>query len=262
MKINITETKYGNFILAEGDYVCDRINDGEFWDKQLKHYFDKYLNKKSLVVEVGAHCGFHTVYMSRKAGFVLAFEPQTHIYNQLCGNLFLNSCLNVKALNMACYDKTCKLGVSPLHQQEMAKLDFLDKGLIVNYDTCENTGAISLTERGDGNVQAVTIDSMELKQLDFLKVDAQGSDVRVILGARNTIRKFLPVILFEREPKLLTYHNSSFEELFDFLEKELNYEIKKIRVLQQQEGITQEGMMREIYENGDYVAYPPRLKFA
>jgi len=50
-----------------------------------------------------------------------------------------------------------------------------------------------------------SLDDLDLARLDLLKIDAQGMEQGVLLGARHTIRKHLPVIYMEYEsssPKL------------------------------------------------------------
>jgi hypothetical protein len=45
----------------------------------------------------------------------------------------------------------------------------------------------------------VTIDSMNLPGLDFMKIDVQGSEGLIIMGACKTITKYKPVIMFEHD---------------------------------------------------------------
>ena len=46
-------------------------------------------------------------------------------------------------------------------------------------------------------VQSITIDNLQLDRVDFIKVDAQGFEARVLKGGTETIKKFLPVIYFK-----------------------------------------------------------------
>ena len=46
-------------------------------------------------------------------------------------------------------------------------------------------------------VELVTIDSMELEELHYLKIDVEGFEEMVIQGAEKTIAKFLPLIIIE-----------------------------------------------------------------
>jgi len=46
-------------------------------------------------------------------------------------------------------------------------------------------------------VKLVTIDSLQLEKLDFIKLDVEGYEINVIKGAINTIKKCNPVITME-----------------------------------------------------------------
>ena len=43
----------------------------------------------------------------------------------------------------------------------------------------------------------ITIDSLELDNCDFLKIDVEGFEYLVVLGALKTITKYHPTIYFE-----------------------------------------------------------------
>jgi hypothetical protein len=43
----------------------------------------------------------------------------------------------------------------------------------------------------------LTIDSLDLKRLDFIKIDVEGMELEALAGGRNTIMKHKPVMLIE-----------------------------------------------------------------
>ena len=46
-------------------------------------------------------------------------------------------------------------------------------------------------------VDVVTIDSLNLSGLDFMKIDVEGFEINVINGGLKTIEKFRPIITLE-----------------------------------------------------------------
>lgn len=201
---------YCDLILGEDD-VSRRVKENKsdwMFDEHLKPFYDEFINKESIVIDAGANIGTHTLYLSKISKKVYAFEPQRILFYHLCANLFLNKCLNVYAKNQALYDKQTFL---QLNENEP------------NYFENNNSATIGLTHFKNiekEKIEAVTIDSLNLEKLDFIKIDAQGSDLQILKGAKNTIKKCSPKIIFEIEDKnLLSLHNSKIEDYFLFIEE-------------------------------------------
>ena len=47
------------------------------------------------------------------------------------------------------------------------------------------------------NAQCTIIDSFNFKDVDFIKIDVEGEEFNVLMGAINTIKKYRPIILYE-----------------------------------------------------------------
>jgi hypothetical protein len=75
-------------------------------------------------------------------------------------------------------------------------------------------------------VQSLTIDDLQLDRLDFIKIDVEGFEARVLAGGAETIRKLLPVIYYEelqapmQTPADGVHLSPAFEEIL----KPLGYE--------------------------------------
>jgi FkbM family methyltransferase len=75
-------------------------------------------------------------------------------------------------------------------------------------DAVENVGmslklggrSVSRTVSGPGDIPAVTIDSLELEQVDFIKLDVEGYEYQALAGARETLQRCHPAVLFEDKP--------------------------------------------------------------
>ncbi len=146
-----------------------------------------------LVVEVGANMGIHTVPMARalqeKGRKLVAFEPQPVIFQQLCANLALNSLMNVTALPFACGEVPGVLS--------FPRPDYLKRG---------NFGGISLSSTvkmaTDGCVQVPCLkldDLLQTEQVGLLKVDVEGSELRVLKGCAGVIQRSKPLLYLEND---------------------------------------------------------------
>lgn len=181
--------RHGRFLVNPHDQYVGRslIAYGEWGEAEVR-LFEQVLRPGDIAVEVGSNIGSHTVPISRaigKEGVVHAFEPQRLVHQLLCANLALNDCHNVHVRQAAVSNSPGQVefcSVPPYHE--------------LNY------GSISVGQSlgGDSTMEQVsmlTIDTLDLPRLDFLKVDAEGHDLKVLQGGQSTIARHRPVIFVE-----------------------------------------------------------------
>lgn len=231
-----TVSPYGKFYYFDNDVIGRTIAEGKFWEDFYKPWFDK-LKTGDVFVDVGANIGFFTIYAGLKDVWVWSFEASREVYKLLAANVGTNKVdANVRLENVALYDSQCALVMN----SDWLKSVRPD----LDYEKMENSGGLSLV-RGSGSscYWSRTLDSYRLPQLDLLKVDAQGSDVRILVGGRETIKKHRPVVLFEMEPVPARLHGDSEETAMEFF-RELDYDVQCVRV-----GV-------DAYGEKDFVAVP------
>lgn len=153
---------------------------GEFAEAQAE-LFDSIVKPESVVVEVGANIGAHTVVLAKKAKAVFAFEPQRMVYNVLCGNLALNGITNVETYRVAGGDVRGRVGIPAL--------DFNAED--------NNFGAFYMGSEGD-KVDYVDVLPINVP-CDFMKVDVEGWEAKVLRGSAKMIRDKKPVLYVEND---------------------------------------------------------------
>lgn len=136
----------------------------------------RYIKPGDTVVDVGAFIGDHTIAYARAThgapgGRVLAFEPNAPAFECLKRNLAGFG--HVECINAGLSDEPGEMAVA----------------------VDPNAGASHL-KAGVG-VQIRTLDSMDLDRLDFLKIDAEGMELRILAGAERTIVACRPVLYIE-----------------------------------------------------------------
>lgn len=182
----------GQFYLdAKVDVIKDRLREGVLWERHLQTLIRNFNLEKSIVLDIGAHIGTHTLAMAHAVGpdgLVFAFEPQPKIFRELFFNISLNNIQNVKFFWAGVGDRDGSIELSPL--------------------SFENEGETVL-EGGTGKwVDIVMIDSLNLDNVSLIKIDVEGMEEAVIEGARRTILRNRPIILieigaqFDREAKI------------------------------------------------------------
>lgn len=187
---NYHDNKTARFKTYKDCFISEKLKNGEIWEEFLHKTFEKHITKDSVVLEGGTHIGTHTVKLSKLANLVYCFEPLEPSYKLLNENLILNGCDNVKSFN---------LGLSNRKTRTKFK-----------WETDSNPGASALigtdmtfVSSNDSDkpskrvVNLISIDDLNLSKLDFIKLDVEGYEKRVIQGAVKTIKKCRPLITLE-----------------------------------------------------------------
>ena len=214
----VTKTPVGRFLTWDHDFVFATIRRTGYWDKHLLPVFEQNTDKSSVVIDVGAHCGFFSVFFAKRVRKVYAVEPQPYIFSILERNIALNNCKNIQALNVAAYDRETTLSIAPEKDQTVANLPM--KGGKIDYSKTNNSAGIALSPK-PGEIPASKLDDLIPKDeiVSFIKCDAQGADLRALKGATNIIRKCRPIIIFEFEQGLAKIYCETWQDYEAFFDR-------------------------------------------
>jgi FkbM family methyltransferase len=159
------------------------------------------LPRDGVFIDVGANVGIHTLAIAQhvsEGGAVVAFEPHPVNHRLLLHNLEQNHLHHVAAENFG-------LAEAPATLTGTGRAE---------------GGNWSLASQGDYRfeVRLMRLDDYlcdhPLPRLDLMKLDVEGAEVRVLRGARQTIERFRPSIVFEVCPSWLAKMHASVAELF------------------------------------------------
>jgi FkbM family methyltransferase len=137
------------------------------------------LPRGGVAVDGGANVGAYARKLAEHFDKVLAFEPARDTFEALQRNIEdWGLAERVVTFNAALTDSNRMVGM---------KL---------------NWGRRSLSRRveGSGNIQGVSLDSMDAGDIAFLKLDVEGSEYEALVGARETLLRCRPPVLFEDKP--------------------------------------------------------------
>jgi FkbM family methyltransferase len=173
---------------GSSDIVCNELKKGNIWEKDLSSFIEKNIKKTDVVLEAGTHVGSHTIKLCLLSETVYGFEPFPLSYELINKNIEINKIDNLKIFKNALSNEIKEVNVefhNPLNRNV--------GGWGLNFDI-NNEGNSS-----DNNiiVNCLTIDSLNLNKLDFIKLDVEGFEKEALLGGINTIKKFKPIIIFE-----------------------------------------------------------------
>jgi len=182
--------RHGTVIFNRNDCYVGRSFElyGEFKELEVE-LFRQIVKEGQVVLDVGANIGQHTLFFSHavgEQGRVYAFEPQRLFFQTLCGNMALNHIVNVFCVHAAVGAQAGKLNV-PAANPRLAEFNF---------------AALALKDYSWGEMtEMTTVDSLQLDQCDFMKIEVVGMEEEVLAGARNTIERHRPVLYVENDEK-------------------------------------------------------------
>ncbi len=154
---------------------------------------------KDVVVDVGANIGTYTFFMSRYAKRTIAYEPNPGLAARLA-NLFPD--VVVRNVALSNHERTLELLVPVSNGRPAHELGSISQGF---------DGAQDLQRHV---VRCVTLDSEDIGNLGFLKIDVEQHEREVLQGAVGIIRRCRPVIMTETTPLL---YAAPLEETFGFV---------------------------------------------
>lgn len=164
------------------------------------------------VVEVGANLGALSVPLARRlgdAGMLIAFEPQVVINKLLLANLAMNDCFTAQVLLAAAGEGG---------DDEELTIPMYTYTEDANYGAL---GREAWNKASSGmKVPVIGIDALGLKCVQIMKIDAEGMELEVLHGAKNTITSNWPWMFIEND------RNKGSKELIQYLKNELGYKLQ------------------------------------
>jgi FkbM family methyltransferase len=161
----------------------------------------------NVVVDVGGNIGAVALEAARKvtdSGLVVAYEPQHQTLVRLNANLNLNQFRNIQI-------------------RDMGLADVAGHGDLVHHDEA-NSGYVSLgmSASNKGQIKVTTLDADLARELptceiDLIKIDTEGSELRILKGAAETIGRCAPLLFIEQDRLNLERAGNSVCELHEWL---------------------------------------------
>jgi len=170
-----------------------------------------------MVFDIGANVGSHTLPIAKsveESGRVYAFEPVPWALEKLKRNLTLNHFSNVSIQPIALsdyIDENAEFSLRASFKTTSEKP--------VNDDGSLNDNWWSACERV--KVRVETLDNFVVREkianLDVIKLDVDGFEVKVLKGGHQTLQNLKPIILMELAPSWLKAKGDSVDELLSYL---------------------------------------------
>lgn len=216
------------------DGITYELHLNEFIDSEIYRYgcfeaettraIGSILHPGMTVVDIGANIGAHALRMSQlvgDSGQVIAFEPMEWALTKLKKNIELNGYKNIVVEKIALSDKS-EVGAAAF-RTSWNKYDSLSSGTYGEREIIFDTFDRYIATRN-------------IKSVDFIKLDVDGFEHKVLTGASAVLSNFKPIISMElgnwtlekqgdslkgmiqllRSLDYLIFRESDFMELSDF----------------------------------------------
>ena len=182
-------------------------------------------------------------------GYVYAFEPTDYAFNKLIRNISLNNELAKHIIPIQIF----------LSNQSKANHKMIAySSWKVDGKTSDKHSLHGGIIKSANSIPTTTIDDFskdrEIRRLDLIKIDTDGYELQILLGAKKTLEKYLPYIIFEIGLYIIEEKGITFNEYFKYLSS-LGYTLINSK---NGKTITLENFYKEIplYSTTDIIAIP------
>jgi FkbM family methyltransferase len=183
------------------------------WEPLTIKWLRENLSPGDFVIEVGANIGAHSLIISKiigQNGRLEAFEPTNYAFKKLQTNFLLNPALKQNT-------NLHKLYVSNAVKKK--SIHKVRSSWVVNKS---HIAANKMDEEYSGEIIILDEFFRNLDRLDFLKIDVDGFDFKVLEGAKNIIQRFRTIVFIELSEVDLNKNNNSVSDIISYF-NDINY---------------------------------------
>ncbi|WP_245495437.1 FkbM family methyltransferase [Rhizobium ruizarguesonis] len=186
---------------------------GGFEVRTLDRYIE-LIGDGDIVLDIGANVGSHTLPLAQLVGGkgkVISFEPTAHAFSKQKTNISLNPTLAQRIdphqmMLMASASETMPEAVYSSWPLEVA--DDLHS---------EHHGRLMSTQGARLGTLDETLRDLGVDKVDFIKLDVDGNELEVLLGATATLERSKPRIMLELAPYVYAENPGDFDRLLKLL---------------------------------------------
>jgi FkbM family methyltransferase len=191
----------------------------ECYLNQRKQYFYAIgLSNTSTIVDIGANIGYYSLIYSLifPGSNIYSFEPSALNFSYL--KYHADQRENISIFNYGLHDKEEVLTIQMPSEEQSASV----------VDAKNNTGLLSLygsSGRVKERVNLFTLDEKVLKekiikkQISFIKIDVEGNELKVLMGATGILEMHKPILEIELNKSALLMAGTTPENIVKFMKK-------------------------------------------
>lgn len=182
------------------------------------------------IVEVGANIGYYLLELRHYTDApIVAYEPIPLVFGLLKKNVVTNQLINIDLRNRACGHASgsilMNMGINSMPVGASEQVDDIE-GLLDNVTTLDDM-ATALCEWSQISVPVVTLDEdlQDVEKVALLKIDCEGFEYNVLLGAQRLLMTQRPVLFIELHPYAMADLGHSISDIVALLEPHYTLEL-------------------------------------
>ncbi len=156
----------------------------------------KLIAPDSVCFDIGGHYGFYSIVFAKTAysGQVFTFEPISSLADRIRNSAAISALQNLTVRTVAMAGEVGQMRMRcDLHGNGDDSMAYLQPYGGVNTERSE----LQYRTFDEFEVECVTLDSLDLPNPKFIKIDAEGAEVAIVEGGRRLIGTAKPRLLIE-----------------------------------------------------------------
>ncbi len=173
---------------------------GGVYERRVTELYRRLLTADGVAIDVGAHVGLLAIPMASlvPGGHVYAFEPVPESVAQLGANVAANAVSNITVRAGGMSDASGEMFVE--------RIGWNASGSFLADDQSTDGRRVSVRSLDDLAREEGFV------RLDLVKIDVEGSELRVLAGGRATLERLRPALIVECNPLALAEHDDATAE--------------------------------------------------
>ena len=176
-------TKHGWWFPDEDTHFCEMLDKNiakgnqPVYQEPVRKRSLIFVNNRKLALDIGANIGLWSRDLCNTFESVIAFEPVESFRKCLKRNVH-HAALQIEECALGETDTTIEMIITP-----------------------GNTGHshVDQTTVGSGSIPMRRLDSLNLQDIGYIKIDCEGYELPIIRGAEDTIKRCRPVMVVEQK---------------------------------------------------------------
>lgn len=177
----------------------------QIYEPEVVNCMGHFIKPGDCVIDAGANLGFFTLLMSRLVGdqgLVVAFEPDPECCKTLRENIALNNVTNVYSVHQLLWSHDCHV--------DFWLMEHCGYSSVIRY--------VNVSDPKPQQVMGRCLDSLLLEpHPTFMKIDCEGSEERILMGAEKILRKGVDGVVVELNFEIMPLVGSSEKSIRDYM---------------------------------------------